>query len=130
MPTTGAHHTEIVSKLQQLEIEQAVMKDLFNRAVRSSPPTSGDSKLNVRQAERHVPKEFSGKSGGYAEFVFKIEAYMSTLDPAGKGGETIRVAVTEIKDNMIGEVRTMKFACWNVPALNGAGLVSYHHHHG
>ena len=37
------------------------MQDLFSHAVRSSQSRSGNRKLNFRQAERRVPKEFSGE---------------------------------------------------------------------
>ena len=53
------------------------MNYLFNYAAPSSQSYSDDSNQNFRQAERHTPKEFSGKSGGYADVVFKMEAYVS-----------------------------------------------------
>ena len=83
----------ILAKLQQLETEQATLKDLFLRATASVPASGssgGTAKLNFREAERQMPKEFSGKSIAFAEYCFKIEAYMATLDPAGKGDEIIR----------------------------------------
>ena len=83
-----------MNKLQQPETEQAVTKDFFNHAARSSQSHSDDGKLNFRQAERYVPNQFSGKSGGYAELVFKREAYMSTLDPSAKEGEVLRAVVS------------------------------------
>ena len=45
---------EIVAKLRELETEQSLMKDLFNRARRTNQSGS-DEKLNFRQAERHMP---------------------------------------------------------------------------
>ena len=61
---TIEHISEVMNKPQQLEMEPAVVKDLFNHGARSSQAHSGDSKLNFRQTQRHVPKEFSGNSGG------------------------------------------------------------------
>ena len=80
---------EIVAKLRELETEQNIMKDLFNRALRTSQSGS-DVKLNFRQAERHMPGMFSGKATEYTEYIFKMEAYLSTLDPGGRGGEILR----------------------------------------
>ena len=77
---------EIVAKMRELETEQNLMKDLFNRALRMSQ-SSGEGKLNFRHAERHMPVMFNGKATEYTEYTFKMEAYISTLDPAGKGGE-------------------------------------------
>ena len=88
---------EIVAKMWELETEQNLMKDLFNRALRMSQ-SSGEGKLNFRHAERHMPGMFNGKATEYTEYIFKMEAYMSTLDPAGKGGEILRAAATEVKD--------------------------------
>ena len=73
---------EIVAKMRELETEQNLMKDLFNRALRMSQ-SSGEVKLNFRHAERHVLGMFNGKATEYTEYIFKMEAYMSTLDPAG-----------------------------------------------
>ena len=72
---------EIVATLRELETEN-LMKDLFNRALRTSHSGS-DVKLNLRQAERHMPGMFNGKATEYTEYVFKMEAYLSTLDPGG-----------------------------------------------
>ena len=76
----GANHRS----RQQLDMEQVVVKDLFNHAARSSQSHSSDRKLSFRQDERHMPKEFSVKSGRCAEFVFRMEGYTSILDPSGK----------------------------------------------
>ena len=73
------------------------------RALRMSQ-SSGEEKLNFRHAERHMPGMFNGKATEYTEYIFKMEAYMSTLDPAGKGGEILRAAATEVKD-ILNQVR-------------------------
>ena len=73
------------------------MKDLFNRALRTSQSGS-DVKLNFRQAERHMPGMFSGKATEHTEHKFKMEAYLSTLDPGGKGSKILRAAATKAKD--------------------------------
>ena len=72
---------EIVAKMRELVTEQNLMKDLFNRALRMSQ-SSGEVKLNFRHAERHMPVMFKGKETEYTGYIFKMEAYMSTLDPA------------------------------------------------
>ena len=74
---------EIVAKLRELDTEQKIMKDLFNRALRMSQSGS-DVKLNFREEERHMPGMFNGKSTECTEYIFKMDAYLSTLDPAGK----------------------------------------------
>ena len=88
------------------------MEDLFNRAVRSIQSHPGDSWLNFRRVERHMSKEFSGKSGGYAEFAFKMEAHMSILNPAKKGGEVLRATALEPKYMNEDEVRALGSICW------------------
>ena len=45
---------------------------------------------------------------------------MSTLDPAGKGGEILRTAATEVKDMDDAEVVNFAAIYWNVSALNSA----------
>ena len=75
---------EIVAKPRELGVEQHLMRDLFNRALRANQSGS-DVKLNFRQAERHMPGMFSGKATKLTEYIFKMEAYLSTLDPGGKG---------------------------------------------
>ena len=60
--------------------------------------SSGEGKLNFRHAERHMLGMFNGEATEYTEFIFKMEAYMSTLDPAGKRVEILRAAATEVKD--------------------------------
>ena len=45
---------------------------------------------------------------------------MSTLDPAGKGGEILRAAATEVKDMDDAEVANLAAIYWNVSALNSA----------
>ena len=73
---------EIVAKLRELEMEQNLLKDLFNRALRTSQSGS-DVKLNFRQAEPHMPG--MEKATEYPEYTSKMEAHLSTLDPGGKG---------------------------------------------
>ena len=110
---------EIVAKMPELETEQNLMKDLFNRALRMSQ-SSGEGKLNFRHADRHMPGMFNGKATEYTEHIFKMEAYMSTLDPAGKEGEILRAAATEVKDMDDAEVANLATIYWNVSALNSA----------
>ena len=102
---------EIVAKMRELETEQNLMKDLFNRALRMSQ-SSG-------HAERHMPGMFNGKAD-YTEYTFKMEACMSTLDPAGKGGEILRAVATEVKDMDDAEVANLAAIYWNVFAHNSA----------
>ena len=45
---------------------------------------------------------------------------MSTLDPAGKGGEILRAAATEVKDMDDAEVANLTAIYWNVSALDSA----------
>ena len=45
---------------------------------------------------------------------------MSTLDPAGKGGEILRAAATEVKDMDDDEVANLAAIYWNVSALDSA----------
>ena len=75
---------EIVAKRRELETEQNLMKDLFNRALRTSQSGS-EVKLNFCQAERHMPGMFNGKATEYTEYIFKMEAYRSTLVQEAKG---------------------------------------------
>ena len=110
---------EIVAKMRELETEQNLMKDLFNRALRMSQ-SSGEGKQNFRHAERHMPGMFNGKATEYTEYIFKMEAYMNTLDPAGKGGEIFRAPATEVKDMDDAEVANLAAIYWNVSALNSA----------
>ena len=110
---------EIVATLRELDTEQNLMKDLFNRALRMSQ-SSGEEKLNFRHAERHMPGMFNGKATEYTEYIFKMDAYMSTLDPAGKGGEILRTAATEAKDMDGDEVTNLAAIYWKVSALNSA----------
>ena len=58
-----------------------------------------------------MSKEFSGKSGGYAEFAFKMEANMSILNPA-KGGEVLRATALEPKYMNEDGVRALGSICW------------------
>ena len=110
---------EIVAKMRELETEQNLMKDFFNRASRMSQ-SSGEGKLNFRHAERHMPGMFNGKATEYTEYIFKMEAYMSTLDPAGKGGEILRATATEVKEMDDDEVANLASIYWNVSALDSA----------
>ena len=81
---TAAQLSEIVAKLQQLETEQTLLKDLFTRAsTSSSERREGSARLNFREAEKQMPQEYGGKGVNFAEFCFKIEAYMTALDPDG-----------------------------------------------
>ena len=95
------------------------MKDLFNRAIRMSQ-SGGEGKLNFRHAERHMPGMFNGKATEYTEYIFKMEANMSTLDPGGTGGEILRAAATQVKDMDDVEVANLAAIYWNVSALNSA----------
>ena len=45
-----------------------------------------------------MPGMFNGKATEYTEYIFKMEAYLSTLDPGGKRGEILTAAATEAKD--------------------------------
>ena len=110
---------EIVAKVRELDTEQNLMKDLFNRALRMSQ-SSGEGKLNFRHAERHMPGMFNGTATEYTEYIFKMEAHMSTLDPAGKGGEIPRASATEVKDMDDAEVANVAAIYWNVSALDSA----------
>ena len=119
--------TEIVAKMRELETEQNLMKDLFNRALRTSQ-SSGEGKLNFRHAERHMPGMFNGKATEYTEYIFKMEAYMSTLDPAGKGGEILRAAATGVKDMDDAEVANL--AAISEPRSDQrVGIILDHHDH-
>ena len=113
---------EVVAKQRELETEQNLMKDSFNRAVRANQSGS-DMKLNFRQAERHMPGVFNGNATEHTEYTFKMEAYLCTLDPGGKGSEFHRAAATEVKDMDDDEVANLEAIYWNVPALN-SGLAS------
>ena len=109
---------EIVAKLRELEKEQNIMKCWFNRAVRTGQSCS-DVKLNFRQTERHMPGMFNGQATEKTEYKAKVDDYLSTLDPGGKGGEILRAAATEAKDMDDDEVANLAI-CWNVFALNSA----------
>ena len=61
-----------------------------------------------------MPGVFSGKAKEYSEYIFKMEAYLSTLDPGGKGSEILRDAATEAKDMDDDEVTNLAAICWNV----------------
>ena len=77
-----------------------------------------------------MPGMFNGKVTEYTEYIFKMEAYLSTLDPGGKGGEILRAAATEAKDMDDEEVTNLAAICWNVSALNSAlASCSDHHDH-
>ena len=65
-----ANQSSAVSK-RELETEQNLMKDLFNRALRMSQ-SSGEEKLNFRHAGRHMLGMFNGKATEYTEYIFKI----------------------------------------------------------
>ena len=92
----------------------------FNLVAEQWSHLSGEGKLNFRHAERHMPGMFNGKATEYTEYIFKMEAYMSTIDPAGKGGEILRAAATEVKDMDDAEVANLAAIYWNVSALNSA----------
>ena len=72
--------------------------------------TGGDGKLSFRQAERHMTE--------YTEYIFKMEAYVSTLDPGWNGGEILRAAATGAHDMDDDEVTNVEAIFWNVSALN------------
>ena len=103
---------DIVAKLRELESEQKLMKDLVNRALRTTQ-SGTDVKLNFRHAERHMPGKFNGMATEYTEYIFKMEAHLSTLDPGGKGGEIFRP-----KDMDDDEVTNLAAIHWNLLALN------------
>ena len=112
--------TETANKLQHLQMEQAVMNDLFNHAVRSFPSHSGDSKLNFRQAERHMPKAFSGKSGRYVDFVFwwkRTEVHWThrRKEVVFRGWEP--------KDMNEIELKALECTSWNVFVRNGGAVI-------
>ena len=102
---TAAEVAEIVGRIIALETSHADMKDLFARAIAAQGSSSGghhdQAKLNFREAERHMPKDYNGKSVTFAEFCFKIESYMTALDPAGRGGEIVKKAAE--LDNVVDE---------------------------
>ena len=100
-------------------MEQNLMNDLFNRAISTSQMGS-DGKLNFHQAERYTPGLFSGRTTEYTEYINKMEAYMSTLNPGGEGVEILRAAATEVKDTDDDEVTNFEAIYWNVSALNSA----------
>ena len=77
------------------------MKHLFNRAT-------------------HMPGVLSGKATAHTEYIFKMEAYLSTLDPGGKGDEILRSVVTEAKDMDGDEVANVEAIYWNATAINSA----------
>ena len=64
------HANEMLAKMRELETEQNLMKDLFNRAFGTSQSGS-EVKLNIRQAERHAAM-FKGKATEYTEYTFKM----------------------------------------------------------
>ena len=64
---------EIVVMLRELEMEQKLTKDMFNRALRRSQ-SGREVKLNFRQAERHMPGVFNGKATGDTEYILELEA--------------------------------------------------------
>ena len=49
--------------------------------------TTTHTRLNFRKGERHMLKDCGGKSAPFAEFSFKIESYVTALDPTDWGGE-------------------------------------------
>ena len=95
--TTATEIAEIVLTLgelevgeQQLQVAHAETKDVFAWAVvaqgsqgSSSAGHHGHTRLTFREAQRHVPKDYAGKSASFGEFSFKIESYMTALDPTG-----------------------------------------------
>ena len=70
-----------------------------------------------------MPGMFNGKATEYTEYIFKMEAYMSTLDPSGKGGEILRAAATEVKDMDDAEVANL------VCTQQCVGIILVHHDH-
>ena len=115
--------SDIATKVQALDHEQGLMKDLFARAVRGGQEGGGaraDRKLNYREAERHMPKEFSGKGAMFSDYVFRMESYMTILDPSGKGGELVRVVAAETRDINDEGIGDLECTYWNVQPLNAA----------
>ena len=82
-----------------VSVEQA---NAMHRAKRTSQSGS-DVKLNLRPAERHMPGMFNGKATEHTEYMFKMEAYLSTD-----------------KDMDDDEVTNLAAIYWNVSALNSA----------
>ena len=39
---------------------------------------------SLKRNKRHTPEILNGKAAEYTEYMFKKEAYMSTVDPGGK----------------------------------------------
>ena len=74
---------EIVPNLRELDMEQNIIKDQFNRALRTRLSGS-DVKLNFCQAERHKPGVFNGKATEYTAYTLRMNANVSTLDPGEK----------------------------------------------
>ena len=114
--------TEIVQKLTQLENEQVLLRDLFARAAAAHSTGGGaaSGRLNFREAERHMPREYDGKNINWTELCFRIESYMTTIDPNGEGGEIAkRVAQSDVDvdDTVIADLE-MEF--WHVKPLNAA----------
>ena len=124
---TTEQATEVVNKRQQLVIEQAVMTDFFHHAARSSQCHSGDSKLNFRQAERHISKEFSGKEWMVRRVRLPDVSVHEHPGSRWKGGEPLRVVCG--KDMNADEVRPLESIYCNVAdTQRRTGIMSYHHH--
>ena len=128
---TATEIAEIVRKLRELEVGQrlrvthAEMKDLFAQAVvaqgSSSPGHHGHTRLNFREAERHMPKDYGGKSAPSAEFSFKIEL------PWTPGGELLKRAGELDRANDCDLLTEWDTEFWHVRQLSAA-LASFPHH--
>ena len=124
---TAAEIAEIVRKVRELETGHVQLKDLFTRAITSqgtsASASQGQARLNFREAERHMPKDYNGKSVTFAEFCFKIESYMTALDPSGRGGEIVKKAA-ELDDVVDDDVlAAWDTEYWHAQPL-GAALAS------
>ena len=76
-----------------------------------------------------MPGMFNGKATEYTEYIFKMEAYLSTLDKEGKGGEILRAASTEVKHMDDAEVANLSDLLERVCTRQRVGIILDHHDH-
>ena len=77
-----------------------------------------------------MPGMFNGKATECTEYIFKMDAYLSTLDPAGKGGEILRAAASEAKDMDGDEVtKPRSNLLERVSTQQCVGIMLDHHDH-
>ena len=74
-------------------------------------------KLNFRQAERQMPRDVQRQATEYMEYIHKMEAYLSTLDPEGKGVKSSEPP--RQKPSLLGRVSTQQCV----------GIMLDHHDH-